>query len=121
MGKFAKRIDENQNLIVDEFRKRGALVEITSTVGKGFPDIIVMYMGIVKLVEIKTESGKLTRVQKEWHDIHKAYVTIVRNVSDVKNLLLDMAINAETISRYDVDVSLEQYDKYAKKLGIENV
>jgi Holliday junction resolvase len=65
---YAKRVDKNQQEIVEEFRKLGFCVYITSHVGRGFPDILV---GIGNthtiLVEIKsTEKAKFTDAQNEF-------------------------------------------------------
>jgi len=65
---YAKRVDKNQQVIVEEFRKLGFCVYITSHVGRGFPDILV---GIGNthtiLVEIKsTEKAKFTDAQNEF-------------------------------------------------------
>ena len=52
------RVDNNQKQITDEIRKQdGFCVEITSQLGRGFPDIIVGYKKkIAVLVEIKDPS-----------------------------------------------------------------
>ena len=65
---YAKRVDKNQQVIVDEFRKLGFCVYITSHVGRGFPDIMV---GINNthtiLVEIKSsDKAKFTDAQSEF-------------------------------------------------------
>ena len=65
---YAKRVDKNQQEIVDEFRKLGFCVYITSHVGRGFPDLIC---GINNthtiLVEIKSsDKAKFTDAQSEF-------------------------------------------------------
>ena len=65
---YAKRVDKNQQAIVDEFRKLGFCVYITSHVGRGFPDIMA---GINNthtiLVEIKSsDKAKFTDAQSEF-------------------------------------------------------
>jgi Holliday junction resolvase len=65
---YAKRVDKNQQMIVEEFRKLGFCVYITSHVGRGFPDIL-LGMGNTHtiLVEIKsTEKAKFTDAQNEF-------------------------------------------------------
>jgi Holliday junction resolvase len=65
---YAKRVDKNQQMIVEEFRKLGFCVYITSHVGRGFPDILVgMGNTHTILVEIKsTEKAKFTDAQNEF-------------------------------------------------------
>jgi len=50
---FAKRVDENQKVIVKSLRDAGAIVHDLSGVGKGIPDLLVGYAGKTALVEIK--------------------------------------------------------------------
>jgi Holliday junction resolvase len=69
----AKRIDANQNEIVNQLRKIGASVFITSMVGKGFPDIVVGLRGINFLIELKDSSKpnsakKLTADEQAFFD-----------------------------------------------------
>lgn len=49
----APRVDGNQSLIVDYFRKRGCSVAITAGVADGFPDLVVSKSGRTALVEVK--------------------------------------------------------------------
>jgi Holliday junction resolvase len=65
---YAKRVDKNQKAIVEEFRKLGFSVYITSHVGRGFPDIMVgMGNTHTILVEIKsTDKAKFTDAQSEF-------------------------------------------------------
>ena len=65
---YAKRVDKNQSAIVEEFRKLGFSVYITSHVGRGHPDIMVGYGNThTILVEIKSsEKSKFTEAQTEF-------------------------------------------------------
>ena len=65
---YAKRVDKNQKVIVEEFRKLGFCVYITSHVGRGFPDIMLGFGNThTILVEIKsTEKAKFTDAQNEF-------------------------------------------------------
>lgn len=50
----AKRPDGNQGEIVEVLRALGCLVEVTSDVGRGFPDLVVRTRrGTVLLIEVK--------------------------------------------------------------------
>lgn len=59
MSKYAKRVDENQNLIKHTFIALGASVLDLSRVGQGCPDLLIGYKGKTALVEIKS-SNKAT-------------------------------------------------------------
>ena len=50
------------------FRKMGASVLSLATIGKGCPDLLICYRGILYLIEVKTEKGKLKDSQIKWHD-----------------------------------------------------
>lgn len=76
---LASKVDQCQAEIVEALRQMGALVMITSDVGKGFPDLVVGYKGQVYLLECKIPGGVLTQVQKEWHSRWQGYVYIVHN------------------------------------------
>lgn len=59
----AKKIDDNQNLIVRQLRRCGVSVAITSMVGKGFPDLIIGRAGRNYLIELKDGSKSASRKQ----------------------------------------------------------
>jgi len=56
MSKYAKRVDENQNLIKHTFICLGASVLDLSRVGQGCPDLLIGYKSKSVLVEIKRDS-----------------------------------------------------------------
>ena len=47
------RTDYNQKLIVEQLRKLGVSVAVTSMLGKGFPDLVLGYQNKNFLVELK--------------------------------------------------------------------
>lgn len=47
------RVDSNQSRIVKELRQVGCSVAITSSLGDGFPDLVVGWRGVNYLFEIK--------------------------------------------------------------------
>lgn len=47
------RTDDNQKLIVEQLRKLGVSVAVTSMLGKGFPDLVLGYQNRNFLVELK--------------------------------------------------------------------
>lgn len=50
---YRKRVDGSQTIIVDALRQSGWHVEITSSAGKGFPDLVCAKRGRLVLVELK--------------------------------------------------------------------
>lgn len=52
------RVDDNQREIVSALRRAGAVVAVTSALGKGFPDIVFAHPNLMgaQLVEIKDGS-----------------------------------------------------------------
>ena len=67
MAHAAARSDANQAAIVQALRQCGCLVQSLHTVGRGVPDLLICYRGILALVEVKTRGGKLTKRQIQWH------------------------------------------------------
>lgn len=71
MRKIAKA-DNNQAEIVRDIRKAGGRVLHLHQLGNGCADTLVMYHGILLLVEIKSEGGRLTPDEQvfynEWQD-----------------------------------------------------
>lgn len=82
MTRYAKRVDFNHAEIRSAFRRLlgDGNVFDTSKAGFGLGDLIVTLGGIVMLIEIKTEKGKLTKAQKAC----KLPQRLVRNEKDVE-------------------------------------
>lgn len=83
----AAKVDVNQMEIVNYLRSVGASVAITSTIGKGFPDLVVGWKGRNYLVEVKQTKGKLTDDQFTFAAHWKGQIAVVRSVIDVCDLL----------------------------------
>jgi Holliday junction resolvase len=81
-----KRTDKNQQLISDTFRKLGYKVKDCSSVGKGFPDLIISKTGENILVECKTETGRLTIDQLKFISEWNAAVYICLDADDCVQL-----------------------------------
>lgn len=62
-----------------------------STAACGVPDFVCLYGGRYALVEFKTESGKLTKAQKEWHDTARLNGVSVLVTSSFKEATLYVA------------------------------
>jgi hypothetical protein len=85
---YDKRVDANQKLVADWFRGGGAIVDYTSTVGRGFPDLVINYHGFFCLVEVKSsEEATYTKPQVEWHAKHYGMKFTVKSHDDVINVL----------------------------------
>ncbi len=59
--------DALQKEIVECLRKAGRCVFVAYKVGGGFPDLVVHWGGRVVFIEVKSESGKLTPAQIDFH------------------------------------------------------
>lgn len=78
-----KKIDKNQNQVVKELRELGFSVPLTHTIGKGFPDFVVGFAGYNLLVELKSNGGKLTKDEKDFHKSFTGTVVTCFNTQDV--------------------------------------
>ena len=76
----ARRVDQNQRVIVKALERLGWTVSDTSRAGSGFPDLVCSRGGITRLVEVKAPKGKLTPAQVTFRERHP--VVIVRSVDD---------------------------------------
>ncbi len=74
----AGNIDSVQPAIVKALRKIGATVAITSSVGAGFPDLVVGYKGKTYLLEVKTGNDQLNTAQRNWHEVWGGHIAVVR-------------------------------------------
>jgi hypothetical protein len=88
----AARVDANQAEIVDALRACGCCVAVTSSVGGGFPDLVVWSprRGLL-LFEVKDGSKPLikrkrTTAQIIWHANWKGPVYIVSNVDEALSM-----------------------------------
>ncbi len=80
--RFARKPDANQGDITDALGKVGAIWYDLSLLGGGFPDIIVGFRGCLYLMEIKTKTGKLNKLQRILHKKWKRYFHVVRSVEE---------------------------------------
>lgn len=87
------RTDANQTEIVRRFREIGASVQVMSSVGKGFPDLIVGWRGRNILLELKDGSKPpsaraLTVDQVHWHANWAGQVAVVTSVDQAVELVM---------------------------------
>ena len=89
----AKRIDGNQNTLIDQMRQiPGLTVRITSMVGNGFTDTVIGYRGKTHLLEIKDPSQppskrKLTPDEQKFHDSWTGSIWVVETIDDVLKII----------------------------------
>ncbi len=96
MPRLLARVDANQADITHALRQCGALVQTTHTLGRGFPDLLIAYRGVLALIEVKTPRGTLTPDETQWHaKWQDAPVYIVRDVDEIPDLLNKIAGDAE--------------------------
>jgi hypothetical protein len=94
----AKKVDENQDEIVAEFRRLGWEVIDTHELGKGFPDVIAIQrikehgMDSIgrtwdrRFIEIKNGNAPYSPAEVEFMARYPGLVTTVRSIDDVKEL-----------------------------------
>lgn len=87
----ARRVDTNQKELVKAARSIGAVVLDTHALGRGAPDLMVMYHGKWTPVEVKRPGERLTAGEiKWWKRVGVDPIIAIDNVS------LFRAIGAET-------------------------
>lgn len=86
----ARKIDSNQNLIVKQLRLLGYSVYITSSVGKGFPDLVIGKRDKNYLVELKDGSKppsarKLTDDEAKFIEGWQGAVIVAHDLDGILN------------------------------------
>jgi len=76
--RWAAKTDINQAEIVEALRAAGASVLILARVGQGCADLSVGYRGRNYFLEVKTASGELTEVEREFMERWRGHYAIVR-------------------------------------------
>lgn len=59
---MAKKVDQHQAEIVEALRQVGALVWCVN----GVFDLVVVFRGCVRILEVKEPGGRLTLTQRDW-------------------------------------------------------
>lgn len=88
MTRHAKRIDNNQKQIVNELRSYGFIVKVTSSMGQGFPDILIAKDRVAIGVEIKdlNKREELTDSEiemKSWWDKLGMKYIVAENTKEI--------------------------------------
>jgi hypothetical protein len=86
------RTDANQSSIVRDLRKLGASVAITSSLGTGYPDILVGFRGANYWFELKDPNQPpskraLTDAEKDFHLAWSGQVHKVESVEDCMDVM----------------------------------
>lgn len=76
------RKDGNHAELERVLRQLGYLVFDCSGMGDGYPDLTVARGGVVRLLEVKTSEGTLTKTQQRFIQLGWP-VTIVRSIDDL--------------------------------------
>ena len=78
------RVDLNQREIVAKLRELGYTVLHLHQVGKDAPDLLIGYEGIDRLVELKSDKGKLSIGQEGFIESWRgAPVIVAYNIMDI--------------------------------------
>lgn len=83
-----KRVDDNQTKVVKALRQCGFSVAITSSIGKGFVDLVIGKNGVNLLVELKDgekppSARKLSEDEELFHAAWRGKVIIANNIDDI--------------------------------------
>lgn len=81
----AARRDANERQIIKFLERCGA--SVVQLDDPSVPDLLIAWGGVNLLCEIKTKTGKLTPAQQHFFSTWKGQVSIVRSVSDAKQVL----------------------------------
>jgi hypothetical protein len=89
---MAKRVDANQKKIVQQLRKLGCSVSVTSMIGKGFPDFVIGMRGKNYLIELKDGSKppsqrKLTPDEVKFHALWRGQIAVCNNINEIIKLI----------------------------------
>jgi len=95
MSKYARRKDANHAVVIGAFRACGALAIDTSRLGEDFPDAVIGFKRVWKLVEIKDgdkppSARRLSEGQEKFHvacGLAGLPVLVVERVEQVPALL----------------------------------
>lgn len=77
-NKYAKRKDSTQSVIVETLESAGCWTLDTSWVGRGFPDVLAVFNGVLYLVECKDRRGTLTEPEQRFIESIPYPVHIIR-------------------------------------------
>ncbi len=77
------RTDANHTAIVKALRQVGASVQSLASVGRGCPDLLVGFLDVTHLIEVKDGANGLTSHEQAWVDSWRGQsVRIAYSVAD---------------------------------------
>lgn len=84
----ARKVDTNQKHLVNQLRKLGMSVAVTSSLGDGFPDLAIGWQGKTHLLEVKNPNlppsrRKLTPDEQTFFSTWKGSVHKVETIDDI--------------------------------------
>lgn len=93
--------DTNHYTIVHTLKYHGVMVADLSQAGSGVPDLLCGYRGVLFCVEVKTATGTLSPLQRQWFDEWHEYPALVlRTPEDVVHV---MGVLRDAYDLADVD------------------
>jgi hypothetical protein len=97
-----RRVDQNQQQIIDCLRQAGASVQVLSEFGRGVPDLLIgitTHQGkaVNVLVEIKNPAGRcdLTDAERRWISAWRGQIAICRTPEEALAVLEDICTTEE--------------------------
>jgi hypothetical protein len=97
-----RRVDQNQQQIIDALRQSGASVQVLSAFGKGVPDLLVGILthkgrALNVLLEVKNPLGRcdLTEAEERWIKTWRGQVAICRTPEEALAVLEDICITED--------------------------
>lgn len=91
----AAKIDENQPMLVEAFRRLGCSVLSLAAIGKGVPDLLVATSGITWLVEVKIPKGRENQKQLEFAETWQGCRAVVRDLAGVETVVKTMRLTVK--------------------------
>ena len=87
MPKHRHRKDDNTFEIIDYLNQIPGVTWKSVSQVDHFVDLVVGWMGINHLFELKSAKGKLSKEQKRFHDIWSGQIHVIRTIEDVNKAL----------------------------------
>lgn len=94
-GKHARKVDQNQKEVVTHLRAAGFDVEHLYEVGRGVPDLLLGFMEMTFLLEVKRPGGKLNPGQQLWHRFWRGQVTVADSATAALADILDQLVELQ--------------------------
>lgn len=92
MARQRGRVDANHVAVVNALRMAGASVQSLADIGKGCPDLLVAFRGVIYLMEVKDGSKppwarRMTEDEVTWIANWKAIVHVVTTVDEALDVI----------------------------------